>query len=856
MVKRKTQSGDDLEGDQSVPLPIQTFFWRQTSPFIRPKQGKLCEASCVSFERVVVQNILHGLSPSLCEAVQSVSRWKVVQAAFPHLMHACASLVAACKKGKQDNRFGPSETKLLYTLHWIILDAASECEDADAEFLAARDTKGSILHLHSLSTIQLFVYLFAPLVHLMKDSDFESLKLENGLRLWQPLWEYQQPDIPCFSTPVKPQRCMLRAQRSQLKVNTNAANIYVGKGTSRENLMFLYDDSTSRHSVEEDNPPNAPLARMSDICTLSTADSQTATMEVICENCNTVMPIKGTEGGLTCRCGRRDTLVAFLPDSNNYAFLKLASSVDKDYVKQKLASAVTSGTRGPGTVDILSASYLDVAVLRCLFCLSWSEDGIYWALRYMHQRMLEVCRETENMDSKERTRSCSLPIPDLNVLMGTSKPCTPADPLSGPPTPTGLHPETRSPIRHVPGLEMRRPAMTGAGAFPIPELRKEPPFKKIRVLTVDNFLHCGFSVSILSDCICVLCLLLSHLTRCCYIYCYKVTLFQFVFVGIYKNNICFPCHPSGSCRKSLPALSQQDKDSMGSSSQCSGQDSSTSSQADLHGRGHNVYSGEREGIRRPIIRITEHSPDSKGISGSNKSATSGSNMNLHAATSHDGYGKYVGDSTDELLCSSTLPRSFTDSNIAYKQENEVAEVSGSKYYIQENGHINYKVVLRAIHFVAMKEHAPRICEVLMNLLNCLLDLDIIESTDIMTPSTAGTPVSVTASGKLGPLNHSAASSAAGTPEVMLLHVFIFHIHRIYKALGCPHGCGDGVVGVQGDHLRMKGQNCLQRLHKINPFMFHKFLRDTVKKRPLQETIDFLHAFLGFCFDPTTLVQSP
>lgn len=92
------------------------------------------------------------------------------------------------------------------------------------------------------------------------------------------------------------------------------------------------------------------------------------------------------------------------------------------------------------------------------------------------------------------------------------------------------------------------------------------------------------------------------------------------------------------------------------------------------------------------------------------------------------------------------------------------QVSGSKYYIQENGHINYKVVLRAIHFVAMKEHAPRICEVLMNLLNCLLDLDIIESRDIMTPSTAGTPVSVTTSGKLGPLNHSATSSVAGTPE--------------------------------------------------------------------------------------------
>ena len=28
---------------------------------------------------------------------------------------------------------GNVETKLLYTLHWIILDAAEECQDADAE---------------------------------------------------------------------------------------------------------------------------------------------------------------------------------------------------------------------------------------------------------------------------------------------------------------------------------------------------------------------------------------------------------------------------------------------------------------------------------------------------------------------------------------------------------------------------------------------------------------------------------------------------------------------------------------------------------------------------------------------------
>ena len=64
-------------------------------------------------------------------------------------------------------------------------------------------------------------------------------------------------------------------------------------GTSRENLATCLNESESPISLDDTNlPHNAPLARMSDICTLSTADSQTATVEVICENCNTVMPVK------------------------------------------------------------------------------------------------------------------------------------------------------------------------------------------------------------------------------------------------------------------------------------------------------------------------------------------------------------------------------------------------------------------------------------------------------------------------------------------------------------------------------------------------------------------------------------
>lgn len=233
--------------------------------------------------------------------------------------------------------------KLLYILHWIILDAASECEDLETD--PARN--GASVQLHSLCTVQLLVYLLAPVIHLLRDSDFQTLKLENGLRFWQPLWDYRQPDIPCFSTPVKPQRNILKAQHNLLKVNTNAANIYIGKGTSRENLSFLAEPSgaSRKSSFNDQHSIHAPLARWSDICPISTTDSHSVNMEVLCEHCNNVISSRDQEER-SCQCNRKESTDTFTLEPNLFNF-QLSTSVDEELVKQRLASAVTSGIRGP-----------------------------------------------------------------------------------------------------------------------------------------------------------------------------------------------------------------------------------------------------------------------------------------------------------------------------------------------------------------------------------------------------------------------------------------------------------------------------------------------------------------------------
>ncbi|CAF0895311.1 unnamed protein product [Rotaria sp. Silwood1] len=81
------------DNEDVIPIPIQIFLWRQSNPFIKQKFGNLTDASAISFDRVLVQNILHGLSPSLSDAIASIPRWLLIKVAFPHVMHACSAAI-------------------------------------------------------------------------------------------------------------------------------------------------------------------------------------------------------------------------------------------------------------------------------------------------------------------------------------------------------------------------------------------------------------------------------------------------------------------------------------------------------------------------------------------------------------------------------------------------------------------------------------------------------------------------------------------------------------------------------------------------------------------------------------------
>ena len=207
---------------------------------------------------------MHGLSPGLSNAINSISRWSFIKASFPHIIHACAAALSFRIENGTVEKLTKTETKLLYTLHWLILDAASECED-NADMIGHKpdsktkdsltkknQTKDQVIvkqnYLHSVATIQLFVYFFVPILKSLKPADFDNLKLNNGLKIWEALWAHRQPDIKIFNTPVK------QKYHKPTSVNDNNNNKIVSKVSSpNDDGKDKKFQSPSRLSTKDDN---------------------------------------------------------------------------------------------------------------------------------------------------------------------------------------------------------------------------------------------------------------------------------------------------------------------------------------------------------------------------------------------------------------------------------------------------------------------------------------------------------------------------------------------------------------------------------------------------------------------------
>jgi len=64
----------------------------------------------------------------------------------------------------------------------------------------------------------------------------------------------------------------------------------------------------------------------------------------------------------------------------------------------------------------------------------------------------------------------------------------------------------------------------------------------------------------------------------------------------------------------------------------------------------------------------------------------------------------------------------------------------------------------------------------------------------------------------------------------------------------------GVRGPPADFLRNQCQKILSRMLRQAGQRTKRFLQEMVKSSPLPELIDYFHAFLAFCVDPSSLLS--
>ena len=166
----------------------------------------------------------------------------------------------------------------------------------------------------------------------------------------------------------------------------------------------------------------------------------------------------------------------------------------------------------------------------------------------------------------------------------------------------------------------------------------------------------------------------------------------------------------------------------------------------------------------------------------------------------------------------------------------------------------------------------RVCETSLSVLELLLDLGVVSTTDIDHSEQEATNYATNgfdqdlSSNSHGICIDIVARQAKLLPPFFFFLSFLFEcprkllhppelnnnkmLFRVFQHVGCPHGCGDSRRDPSSDFIRSQGLLLMAQLHRLSGKYFRAFLRQMVTCRyTLAEIVDFLHALVGFCVDP-------
>ncbi|KRZ18182.1 Protein unc-80 -like protein [Trichinella zimbabwensis] len=912
---RKRKEADE---GRCVPLPVQSFLWRQTNavqgfhvrkivnkmmqfettifrllqlskhcemmmmmmitaietkctPFLGPKIGKLHEASCVTFERVLVQNILHGLSPNLSEAIKSIPRWRFVRTAFPHVVHCCAALLIERSESEEKGRLSQSLLKMLYILHWLVFDSAVECMDTESnDHRIVTQEEMLNQHLFSVQSIQIFVYMLVPLIHLLSQVDIvENIRLEAGLSLWQALWQYQQPDVLCFAAPVKPRTSQLMCLpllKRALQPSLAAKNIYmgggaggagaggVGAGLSTNLLSSQSPKLDDGHSLQIADPKQ--LQKKSSLMSILFSEKRTAA---------------NGDGKKESREGLFNGILQKKKKNGTDEVMNLESIARYwHYIEDNCGETVDCSDRAP---------------LVCLgeICgpTTWSNEDLATPGSYTHYKMIcELCDSAiyEN-DIGNNTCKCNQNSPQhisspehrMMITQQYSSPCSSEHMSVASETPvsssfaTFSYNKIGSSHEEVPPVPLVRPPSEEI----CDQLPSNRPQMDVARRAEENLRQQKFDANEKElnlkneDAVCALssgesksstpvsqALGLSSLqatymdvavVRCLFIR-------QWAESGVHWA-LCYYYN----------RLRQIYEDTM----QASFSRHRSFSMPIPSERKVGVSQAPCDNFQKEKLH-KQKLEDFKASKAASTRRTNYKKNEKKSSASEDS----SGSQSMQVANNQWMKRCATDSEISYYAD-FFAEAVGSTPFILKNGDLNLNMIVRAAFEVTNRPMTFRICETLTKMLQLVIDMNLFEqishrSDDFNDKENTKTEqdleIGLNSIDSKSCTNQkpSNTSTENSIDEEMEGNVYLNVLEAVIKILlylGCPNGCNDSLRTLQANFLRNQSKACLSSLQKMNSTLFSKGLLDFFENNELTKVVDFLHVLLGFCTDPSASTTS-
>ncbi|KRZ74076.1 Protein unc-80 -like protein, partial [Trichinella papuae] len=909
---RKRKEADE---GRCVPLPVQSFLWRQTNfggvkvlmtsdskvvfieyvdhsavqgfhiilillcllsicgvwnPFLGPKIGKLHEASCVTFERVLVQNILHGLSPNLSEAIKSIPRWRFVRTAFPHVVHCCAALLIERSESEEKGRLSQSLLKMLYILHWLVFDSAVECMDTESnDHRIVTQEEMLNQHLFSVQSIQIFVYMLVPLIHLLSQVDIvENIRLEAGLSLWQALWQYQQPDVLCFAAPVKPRTSQLMCLpllKRALQPSLAAKNIYMGGGAGgagagaggaglSTNLLSSQSPKLDDgHSLQIADPKQ--LQKKSSLMSILFSEKRTAA---------------NGDGKKESREGLFNGILQKKKKNGTDEVMNLESIARYwHYIEDNCGETVDCSDRAP---------------LVCLgeICgpTTWSNEDLATPGSYTHYKMIcELCDSAiyEN-DTGNNTCKCNQNSPQhisspehRMITQQYSSPCSSEHMSVASETPvsssfaTFSYNKIGSSHEEVPPVPLVRPPSEEI----CDQLPSNRPQMDVARRAEENLRQQKFDANEKElnlkneDAVCALssgesksstpvsqALGLSSLqatymdvavVRCLFIR-------QWAESGVHWA-LCYYYN----------RLRQIYEDTM----QASFSRHRSFSMPIPSERKVGVSQAPCDNFQKEKLH-KQKLEDFKASKAASTRRTNYKKNEKKSSASEDS----SGSQSMQVTNNQWMKRCATDSEISYYAD-FFAEAVGSTPFILKNGDLNLNMIVRAAFEVTNRPMTFRICETLTKMLQLVIDMNLFEqishrSDDFNDKENTKTEqdleIGLNSIDSKSCTNQkpSNTSTENSIDEEMEGNVYLNVLEAVIKILlylGCPNGCNDSLRTLQANFLRNQSKACLSSLQKMNSTLFSKGLLDFFENNELTKVVDFLHVLLGFCTDPSASTTS-